>query len=282
MKKWGLLFAAILVALGAACVTIVPDVSSGEPTPPPNRMPAAYIDVILPGTAPAGEPVTFRGHGADDGAIVAFEWRSSLDGILSATPSFTTSSLSTGTHTIYFRAMDNMNLWSAEATGTVSITAKATGPVINSFDAVPSSIMAGSPLTLSWSVTGADTVSIDNGVGLVPAVGTRIMYPRVRTMYTLTAVNSTGTTTAGVAVEVFASRSTSNPIIHYFNARHLGGTSWELQWSVSNASSIVIQPDIGQVEPTGGMFINTPVSRTYTLTATNDWGWSKYWVTINY
>ncbi|RLE73539.1 MAG: hypothetical protein DRZ80_06260, partial [Thermoprotei archaeon] len=50
-----------------------------------NNPPIAYIDSISPNPSAKGEPVTFMGHGADpDGDdIVAYEWKSSIDGFLS-------------------------------------------------------------------------------------------------------------------------------------------------------------------------------------------------------
>jgi hypothetical protein len=48
---------------------------------------------------------------------------------------------------------------------------------------------------LAWSVTGAYSVSIDQGIGLVGAAGVRAISPAASTVYTLTATNSTGTVT---------------------------------------------------------------------------------------
>lgn len=87
--------------------------------------PTAYIDSISPNPADQGQLVQFKGHGSDmDGAIVAYKWRSSIDGILSDTASFDTSTLSPGTHTIYFKVQDNTGTWSAEAKETLIIKEK--------------------------------------------------------------------------------------------------------------------------------------------------------------
>jgi len=49
----------------------------------PNQPPIAYINEISPSPATQGESVSFSGHGTDpDGSIVAYEWRSSIDGFL--------------------------------------------------------------------------------------------------------------------------------------------------------------------------------------------------------
>ncbi len=74
----------------------------------PNQPPTAYIDSVSPTNIAPGETVTFTGHGIDpDGTVGAYSWRSSLDGDLSTAASFTTSSLSPGTHTIWFKVQDN-------------------------------------------------------------------------------------------------------------------------------------------------------------------------------
>jgi parallel beta-helix repeat protein len=89
----------------------------------PNHPPTAYIDSITPNPATQGETVSFSGHGTDpDGdSITAYNWRSSIDGQLSTSPSFSTSSLSVGTHTIYFKVKDSHNAWSSEVTMTLVI-----------------------------------------------------------------------------------------------------------------------------------------------------------------
>lgn len=240
--------------------------------------PSAYIDTISPSTVSFGEPATFSGHGTDaDGVIIGYEWRSNLDGVLSTIDNFTTSSLSTGTHTIYFRVLDNQNLWSTAVSSIVTVTPKTAKPVINTFTAIPDSIVRGGSSQLSWSVSGANTVSIDNGIGQVDAVGSKTLYPSVNTAYTLTALNEGGSVTATASVAVQEPAAVGNPVID-FTANHLGGTSWQLNWNVVNATQIVIEPDIGPVGPTGSTVVTVPSGQTqvYRLEAVNDWGWA-YW-----
>jgi len=76
-------------------------------------------------------------------------------------------------------------------------------PIINTFNANPTIIDFGNSITLSWEVSGADTVSIDQGIGIVTASGTIDITPSTTTTYTLTATgNSSAITTAGVKVTV--------------------------------------------------------------------------------
>jgi len=75
-------------------------------------------------------------------------------------------------------------------------------PVINSFFASPSTIIAGESVTLSWTVTDADTVTIDYGIGTVDSTGITTVTPTTDTTYTLIATNSAGTITATANVTV--------------------------------------------------------------------------------
>jgi uncharacterized repeat protein (TIGR02543 family) len=80
-------------------------------------------------------------------------------------------------------------------------------PIINSFSAVPSTITVGESSTLSWSVTDATTVTIDNGVGSVALSGTTAVNHTTTTTYTLTATNSAGSVTATTTVTVTVSEA---------------------------------------------------------------------------
>jgi peptidoglycan-associated lipoprotein len=71
-----------------------------------------------------------------------------------------------------------------------------------SFVAEPSSIERGQSSTLTWSVTDASSVSIDNGVGTVQASASRRVFPGNSTTYTLTATGAGGTKTATATVNV--------------------------------------------------------------------------------
>ena len=75
-------------------------------------------------------------------------------------------------------------------------------PAIRSFSVTPMSIVAGQSVTLSWTTTGATSVSIDQGVGTVAATGTVAVSPAATTTYTLTATNAGGTSSASLTVTV--------------------------------------------------------------------------------
>jgi len=75
-------------------------------------------------------------------------------------------------------------------------------PVINSFFATPSAIVAGENAILSWTVTDADSVTIDYGIGTVALTGVTTVNPTTDTTYTLIATNSAGPVIATATVTV--------------------------------------------------------------------------------
>ena len=87
-----------------------------------NQQPVAVSLSISKTTAHYGELITFTGQGIDsDGSIVGYNWRSNLNGTLSTTQSFSTTTLAIGTHTIYFKVQDDDGAWSTERTGSITI-----------------------------------------------------------------------------------------------------------------------------------------------------------------
>ncbi|MFC2008702.1 PKD domain-containing protein [Chloroflexota bacterium] len=193
------LFCAVLLLAGCSVIS-----------PPSNQPPEAYIDSVSPEVVAEGETIAFAGQGSDeDGEVVGYEWRSDLDGLLSNSASFQTSSLSEGEHVISFMVQDNSDEWSSRtqvsvvvlpATGTSSI------PLII-FDASPSTIDAGATATLTWNVSGATSVTISPDVGTVPASGFAEVTPEATTTYTLTATSGGSTATATTTVTLHEAES---------------------------------------------------------------------------
>ncbi|MDD5648166.1 MAG: hypothetical protein PHY03_04455 [Dehalococcoidia bacterium] len=79
-------------------------------------------------------------------------------------------------------------------------------PVIEVFSNNPATIKSGGTSILLWNVTGANSVIIDQGIGMVNAAGIRVISPVKSTVYTLSATNSTGTVT-GSAMTIVTSAS---------------------------------------------------------------------------
>ena len=74
-------------------------------------------------------------------------------------------------------------------------------PQIASFTASATSVSAGTPVTLSWQVSGAGYVIVSPQVGAVRGSSFSVS-PSVTTTYTLDATNAFGRTTATVTVTV--------------------------------------------------------------------------------
>lgn len=81
-------------------------------------------------------------------------------------------------------------------------TSTSIPPIVASFTASKSTIDPGESITLSWSVLGATSLSIDNGVGAQPLSGSLTVFPARTTTYTLTATGASGSTTAALTVTV--------------------------------------------------------------------------------
>lgn len=75
-------------------------------------------------------------------------------------------------------------------------------PVISFFNAEPSSVEKGQPVSLRWSVTDSTDVRIDQNVGQVSPNGRRSVYPTETTTYTLTAAGQGGSETGTVTVTI--------------------------------------------------------------------------------
>jgi len=88
-----------------------------------NQAPTSSIVTVNPTEVEEGEEVYFHGFGSDsDGMITGYQWSSSIDGVLSSESTFTTTSLSVGTHSITFKVKDNNGVWSSVESTQVKIT----------------------------------------------------------------------------------------------------------------------------------------------------------------
>jgi hypothetical protein len=120
-----------------------------------------------------------------------------IDNGVGARPVNGTAAVTPGTTTTYTLTAIGPG-GTSTATATVAIVALPTV----TFSADTTTIAPGGSATLSWSTTGADTVTIDQGIGVTTAVGTRTVHPTQTTIYHLTATNAAGSTDASVTVTV--------------------------------------------------------------------------------
>lgn len=171
-------------------------------------------------------------------------------------------------------------------------------PIINVFYANPEVISPGQNTTLNWNTSGASTVSIDQGIGAVATIGSRTVSPSKTTIYTISATNSFGTSTATAQIIVSIpliptptptpiptptptptpiptpTPQPNTPVIKQFVANPytiILGNSSVLSWNVSNASSVYIDV-VGMVAPVGSTAVYPTTTTTYTLVASNSYG----------
>ena len=162
--------------------------------------------------------------------------------------------------------------------GCGGVTATNAPPAVISFSASPTTINSGDTAVLTWNVTNASSVSIDQGVGKVGAQGSQNVKPQTTTTYTLTAIGTGGPVTATATVTVNTSGGggpTTAPTIQLTADKTSitsGGTA-TLSWTSTNATSITIDQGIGTVSvPSGTYNVSPPSTATYTATATGPGG----------
>lgn len=82
-------------------------------------------------------------------------------------------------------------------------------PIIVAFEVSPTRVTMVELITLRWEVTGAATVTIDQGVGEVPSAGTKKITPVRSTVYKLTATNAGGSVDRTVSIMVYENEKAS-------------------------------------------------------------------------
>ena len=145
-------------------------------------------------------------------------------------------------------------------------THAAVFPVISSFSSSSSTITSGSGTTLTWVVSGASSLNLDNGIGDVTGQTTKNIAPTVTTTYTLTATNATGLSVTGqVTVTVIP-----EPVISSFTATPETlkvGEACVLTATFSGGTA-VITPGNLQIESGKSVTVSPSSTTTYTLTLT--------------
>ena len=163
-----------------------------------------------------------------DGNPIIDRWRDQAPYIYSASVT-----LSQGSHLIVVEYYEH----TGGATAQVSwknTSPSPQAPVISSFTATPSSTTPGQPVTLSWIVSGATALAIDNGVGNVSNFNATAVSPVQTTTYKLTASNSVGSSTATVSVKVASSPGTQGPTAPtLISATATGPSEVDLLWTAS-------------------------------------------------
>ncbi len=148
-------------------------------------------------------------------------------------------------------------------------------PSITRFTCFPGIVpFGGGSVTVTWMVSGATSVSINNEPVSPPTGGSVTDQVTVATTFTLLATNFGGQSTAMCRVSV----GIPPPVINSFTVTpstlEAGGGDVTFAWNVTGADSLTIEPNVGTVTPTdaGDATGLVSVSTMFVLTATNDGG----------
>jgi len=137
------------------------------------------------------------------------------------------------------------------------------------FTAMPDVVQKGQSVTLSWQVSNATEVSIE-GIGDVPASGSKKVKPTENTTYVLTAKGEGGSKNSTVDVEI---ASGPVPAIMFTASPDAvqKGQFVTLKWQVANATGVSIE-GIGDVPVSGSRKVKPNESTVFTLTAVGEGG----------
>lgn len=156
-----------------------------------------------------------------------------------------------------------------------SVRVQVKSPPAVTLTATPSIINPGSTSTLSWTSTGATSLSIDQGISTVTVPnGSKSIQPTSTTTYTITARDDLGQTATAQATVTISNVNlpvsvtlTANP-----NSIDIGGES-TLSWTSNNADFLQIDQGIGTVNvPSGSIVVRPSLTTTYTITARDNSG----------
>lgn len=155
----------------------------------------------------------------DANPAASYQWQKNQTDIPGATAaSYTLNPVPLSDNGASFRCQVTNSVGSATSTAAqLTVTPAPTPPIISSFTANPTTIISGQSTTLAWTVTGATSLSIDNGVGSVTGLSSQLVAPGLpgTYTYTLTATNAVGPSQATTQVIV-------NPVPTYALTVNLG------------------------------------------------------------
>ncbi len=147
-----------------------------------------------------------------------------------------------------------------------SFMAPSKPPSVIAFRAEPPSVVRGAALTLSWEVTGSDSVEIE-GLGKQPPVGKLSVSPKDNATYTLVAKPKRGAESRKqVQVSVTAPESARILRFEAAPATVNAGEAATLSWQVENGRDVKL--DGVSVQASGNKEFRELATRSFTLEAT--------------
>jgi len=151
-------------------------------------------------------------------------------------------------------------------------------PPTAAFSAEPDSIAKGESAQLTWSAEYADSCAITPLIGPVECNGSRTVTPAETTLYTFTVTGPGGSVSRTASVKVIQPPPTV--AITADPASIEPGGSAILQWSTTDADSVIIDQGIGEQPANGQITVFPNSTTTYTVTATGPGGSANASVTI--
>ncbi|MEM2900274.1 MAG: immune inhibitor A, partial [Thermoplasmata archaeon] len=221
----------------------IDDISIEIIIPPPF----AVIDTPNTGfSAMEDTLIEFAGHAyGGSGIYVAYEWCSDIDGLLSNQASFSISNLSYGNHYITFRVMDTNNIWSANATILVMIS--ATPPIANIISVTPNPGNTNTEITFIGSGTDPKgriisqyywRSDVDGGLSNYREFVHTFTSPGTRTIY-FRVMNSAGAWSPEVSIVL---------VINLNNPPLITNTSPSKYFQMFENSSITLSADVIDID----------------------------------
>jgi hypothetical protein len=160
----------------------------------------------------------------------------------------------------------------------ISVLPRPNAPTLNSFEALPSQVRPGNPVTLSWSTALAQSVQLSDGSSAAPldvvASGTKTVAPLATTVYTLTVTGPPGSLPAQLTAKAVA-RVAAAPLITSFTAPFIPsppsvnqGTAVTLSWTgTASRWSLSDGTTTTAMGPATSTTVRPGATTTYTLTA---------------
>jgi hypothetical protein len=177
---------------------------------------AALAGVVSDDGLPTGSSLTTAWSAVSGPGVVTF--------LAPSSPVTTASFSQSGVYVLRLTASDG----ALSSFDELTVTVNPAVPVISSFTASPATITQGQSSTLSWSVSGATSLSINQGIGTVTG-SSRVVTPSQTTTYTLTATNAGGSATRQVTVTVTVV-DTTGPVISGINVSGVTANGATITW----------------------------------------------------
>lgn len=210
--------------------------SGGEGTTPPissNQSPIANFTANpTSGVAPLEVFFNASSSSDSDGTIISYAW-DFKDGNTGNGKTLNHTFSSTGSYNVELTITDNEGATDT-TTKNITVTETPSSPVIHSLSADQSTITEGESATLSWEVTNATSVSLDQEIGTVALSGSTSISPTSTTTYTLTAINNAGSSTATVTITVIPAIVEQPLVIESFIISNFNGLNYGNIYELAN------------------------------------------------